>query len=269
MTYRLSLLAVAIGLSALVAQPPAPDDYVTKVRPLLAKHCLECHSTQKHRGDLDLERFTTRASIRGDLHPWEQLLEQVEVGEMPPKEKPQPTADERALLLRWVRSMLGEEARKLAGDPGRVTLRRLDNAEYANTLRDLTGVDLDPAKEFPADGAAGEGFANTGDSLAMSPTLIDRYLKAAKHVAAHMVLLPDSVRFSPADNRRLWAEAAVHELRKFFEPYRPGGPLAPERHWQALIEHQTELATGKETPESLAAKTKLSPVYLRQLCGVG
>ena len=268
MTNRLSYLAVAlaIGLCAVIARSQAPaDDYATKIRPLLVKHCLECHSTQKHRGDLDLERFTTRALIRDDLHPWEQLLEQVEVGEMPPKGKPQPSAEERQTLVRWVRGMLGEEARKLAGDPGRVVLRRLDNAEYTNTLRDLTGVDLEPAKEFPADGAAGEGFANTGDSLAMSSTLIDRYLKAAKHVAAHAVLEPDGIRFSPFDNRRQWAEAYVAELHKFFEPYRPGGPLAPERHWQALIEHQAELAAGKETPESLAAKTKLSPVYLRHL----
>jgi hypothetical protein len=268
MTHRLSLLVVtiAVGLFAVLARSQAPaDDYATKVRPLLVKHCLECHSTQKHKGDLDLERFTTRASIRGDLHPWEQLVEQVEAGEMPPKGKPQPSAEDRQTLVRWVKGMLAEEARKLAGDPGRVVLRRLDNAEYTNTLRDLTGVDLDPAKEFPADGAAGEGFANVGDSLAMSPTLIDRYLKAAKHVAAHAVLEPDGVRFSPFDNRRQWAETHVAELRKFFEPYRPGGPLAPERHWQTLIEHQAELAAGKETPESLAAKTKLSPVYLRHL----
>ena len=268
MTHRHSFLAlaIAVGLFAVIARSQAPvDDYTTRIRPLLVKHCLECHSTQKHRGDLDLERFTTRAAIRSDLHPWEQLLEQVEVGEMPPKGKPQPSAEERQTLVRWVRTLLGEEARKLAGDPGRVVLRRLDNAEYTNTLRDLTGVDLDPAREFPADGAAGEGFANTGDSLAMSSTLIDRYLKAAKHVAAHAVLEPDGVRFSPFDNRRQWAEAHVAELHKFFEPYKKDGPLAPERHWQTLIEHQAELAAGKETPESLAAKTKRSPVYLRHL----
>ncbi|HEX3313410.1 MAG TPA: DUF1592 domain-containing protein [Gemmataceae bacterium] len=271
MTHRLSFLAVAIavGLFAVIARSQAPqapaDDYTTKIRPLLVKHCLECHSTQKHRGDLDLERFITRATIRDDLHPWEQLLEQVEVGEMPPKGKPQPSAEQRQALVRWVRTMLGEEARKLAGDPGRVVLRRLDNAEYTNTLRDLTGVDLDPAKEFPADGAAGEGFANVGDGLAMSSTLIDRYLKAAKNVAAHAVLEPDGVRFSPFDNRRQWAEAYVAELHKFFAPYKKDGPLAPERHWQTLIEHQADLAAGKETPESLAAKTKRSPVYLRNL----
>jgi Protein of unknown function (DUF1592)/Protein of unknown function (DUF1588)/Protein of unknown function (DUF1587)/Protein of unknown function (DUF1585)/Protein of unknown function (DUF1595)/Planctomycete cytochrome C len=268
MMHRLSLFAVAlaVGLAAVIARSQAPaDDYATRVRPILVKHCLECHSTAKHKGDLDLERFTTRDLIRGDLHPWEQLLEQVEVGEMPPKGKPQPSAEERQTLLRWVRTMLGEEARKQAGDPGRVVLRRLDNAEYANTLRDLTGVDLDPAKEFPADGAAGEGFTNVGDGLAMSPTLIDRYLKAAKHVAAHAVLEPDGLRFSPFDNRRQWAEAYVAELRKFFEPYKKNGPLAPERHWQTLLEHRADLAAGKETPESLAAKTKLSPVYLRHL----
>src|ERR1700744_198492 len=99
MTYRLSFLAAAIGLSALAAQTQAPpDEYAAKIRPLLVKNCLECHSTAKHKGDLDLERFTTRDLIRGDLHPWEQLLEQVEVGEMPPEGKPQPSVEGRQAL---------------------------------------------------------------------------------------------------------------------------------------------------------------------------
>ena len=75
-------------------------------------------------------------------------------------------------------------ARARAGDPGPVVIRRLNNAEYTFTIRDLTGVSsLDPAKEFPADGAAGEGFMNTGNALAMSPSLVTKYMDAAKNIA--------------------------------------------------------------------------------------
>src|SRR5437870_13694870 len=92
-----------------------------------------------------------------------------------------------------------------AGDPGPVVLRRLSNAEYTYTLRDLTGVDaLDPAREFPVDGAAGEGFTNTGNALVMSPALVTKYLDAAKDVASHAVLLPDGFRFSPHSTRQDW-----------------------------------------------------------------
>ena len=84
-------------------------------------------------------------------------------------------------LLQWVNEFLTLEARARAGDPGPVVLRRLSNAEYTYTLRDLTGVDsLQPAREFPVDGAAGEGFTNTGNALVMSPTLIGKYLDAAR-----------------------------------------------------------------------------------------
>ena len=89
---------------------------------------------------------------------------------MPPKDAKPLTADERERLSTWVRAFLKNEAKAHAGDPGRVLLRRLSNAEYTYTLRDITGVDsLQPAREFPVDGAAGEGFTNTGDALVMSP----------------------------------------------------------------------------------------------------
>ncbi len=89
-------------------------------------------------------------------HPkvWQAVVDQVNLGELPPKGMPQPAAAERARLLNWVRGVLAQAAQARAGDPGPVVLRRLNNAEYTFTIRDLTDVpSLDPAKEFPADGA--------------------------------------------------------------------------------------------------------------------
>src|SRR4051794_36297782 len=108
-----------------------PDEraaqYTAQVRPLLARYCLDCHSTKKKRGDLDLERFTSLDQVRKDLRPWQNVLEMLENGEMPPKEKPQPQAEERRRLVAWVRGLLSAEARARAGDPGRVVVRRLSN----------------------------------------------------------------------------------------------------------------------------------------------
>src|SRR5205085_3132768 len=102
----------------------------------------------------------------------------------PPKGKPRPTPGERQRLIAWARGVLDAEARARAGDPGHVPLRRLSNAEYDCTIRDLTGVDLRPARELPADGAAGEGFTNAAEALSdVSPTLLNKYLNAAKDVA--------------------------------------------------------------------------------------
>ena len=146
------------------------DDYDKSVRPLMTRLCLGCHSTKEKKGELDLERFTSLELISADVKPWQAMVEQLDTKEMPPKGKPQPTAAERTLLIRWVTRMLDAEARARAGDPGPIVLRRLSNAEYNYTVRDLTGITtLDPTREFPVDGAAGEGFTNAGAAQAMSP----------------------------------------------------------------------------------------------------
>jgi hypothetical protein len=120
-------------------------------------------------------------------------------------------------LTDWVRSFLAAEAAAQAGDPGPVVVRRLSNAEYTATVRDLTGIDsLDPAGEFPVDGAAGEGFQNTGQSLVMSPALLAKYLDAGKLVAAHAVLLPDGIRFSHSRDRGDWIDEALASLRAMY-----------------------------------------------------
>ena len=99
-------------------------------------------------------------------------------------------------------------------------MRRLNNAEYTFTIRDLTGVaSLDPAKEFPADGAAGEGFMNTGNALAMSPSLVTKYMDAAKDIAGHAVLLPDGIRFSRFSTRRDWTDEILAEIRSFYQSF--------------------------------------------------
>ena len=85
---------------------------------------------------------------------------------------------------------------KNAGDPGPVLARRLSNAEFDYTIRDLTGVDLRPTREFPVDPANEAGFDTSGESLTMSPALVKKCLEAARRVAEHLVLKPDGFDFS-------------------------------------------------------------------------
>ncbi len=191
--------------------------YSDKVLPLLETHCLDCHDTDSKKGELDLERFSALTDLRLETGTWQNVRQQLQLGEMPPKDKAAITPEERKALIQWVDTFLDAEARANAGDPGPVVLRRLSNAEYTYTVRDLTGVDtLDPAREFPVDGAAGEGFTNTGDALAMSPALFDKYFAAGKEIAAHAVLLPHGFRFSNSATRRDWSNAIVERIRRFY-----------------------------------------------------
>src|SRR5260370_10174454 len=153
------LVAIAIhGTGRADKTPPADpkNEFAIVVQPLIQKYCLGCHATKKKKGDLDLERFASVEHVRKDLKPWQALIEMLEAGEMPPKDQKQPTADERKRLIEWALTFVDAEARARAGDPGHVPLRRLSNAEYKATIRDLTGVNLQPARDFPAGGSAGQ-----------------------------------------------------------------------------------------------------------------
>lgn len=195
---------------------PAPDAFAGTIRPLLTKYCIECHSTERHKGDLDLEQFSSIEAARRQPRVWQQVVEQLGLGEMPPADEAQPTAAEAEQLNGHVRALLAELAAVDAGDPGPVLLRRLDHAEYTHTIRDLTGVpSLAPLREFPVDGAAGEGFTNVGNALVMSLMLVEKYLQAARGIAAHAVLLPKGIGFRAGTERREWTEDVLARLRTF------------------------------------------------------
>ena len=101
-------------------------------------------------------------------------------GEMLAEKSRQLSLVQRNQLRDSRRGYLDAEARANAGDPGPVVLRRLSNVEYDNTVRDLTGVEFRPAREFPVDGAAGEGFTNVGEAPATSPSMLDKYVRPQK-----------------------------------------------------------------------------------------
>src|SRR5207245_391849 len=122
---------------------------------------------------VDLRQYQSLADVTRDHSRWALVAEKLAAAEMPPKAMKQPPAAERQQVIDWVRAMRAEEARKNSGDPGVVLMRRLSNAEYNYSIRDLTGVDIRPTREFPVDPANPAGFDNSGASLAMSPALLN------------------------------------------------------------------------------------------------
>jgi hypothetical protein len=265
-------LLAALGVQGAPAPPagktnPTVGAYSAVVRPVLERYCLSCHSPSLKRGGLDLARFASADAVRRDVKPWQGVIDHLEVGDMPPNGLPRPTEPEKQRLVAWVRDMLHRDALAHAGDPGYVPLRRLSNAEYDCTIRDLTGVDLRPTREFPADGAAGEGFTNAAEALTdVSPTLLSKYFGAAKEIAEHTVLLPDGFRLSPAKTRREWTDESTAQLRAFFNArVNPDGSIPYAAYLGTLVRHRAALAAGTATVEQIAAPEKLSAKYLRIL----
>ncbi len=259
-------------------------DYEITVHPVLKQYCLDCHSTEKQEGELDLERFASLAEVRRDVNAWQKVAEMLDNGEMPPEDSKQPGDAEREQLRSWVRSYLNAEALSQAGDPGPVILRRLSNMEYTYTIRDLTGVDsLDPAREFPVDGAAGEGFTNVGSALVMSPGLLTKYLDAAKQIAKHALLLPEGIRFSGSTSSRDWTDETLTRIREFYAAFsesgggspmnlqgiqfetNSGGRLEVDRYLAVLQAEREALTNDKKTIAAVAHQYQVNAKYLGRL----
>src|SRR6185503_17950638 len=109
------------------------------VRPFLAKYCAGCHGTSTPAAQFDIRPYTSMAAVVDDFGHWMLVNERLAAGTMPPKVAPQPPAEARKQMVEWIQAVRLDEAQKHAGDPGPVLARRLSNAEYNNSIRDLTG----------------------------------------------------------------------------------------------------------------------------------
>jgi hypothetical protein len=219
-----TLLILAPALSAVASDFPAAQE-------LLAEYCHRCHNGQKHKGDLDLERFDSEAKVFAHYRVWTKVLEQIADGEMPPEDKDQPSPEERQELVDYINRALERAASANAGDPGHVVMRRLTNAEYDHAIRDLTGVDLRTSQYFPGDAGGGEGFSNTGAVLFVSPVHLQKYLGAARSIAEHASVLPGTgIAFSAGKVGNRSGKMLVGAVEKTFRDwYRMmAAPLIPK-----------------------------------------
>jgi len=174
--------AVWLPLALVSAGGADGEAYASEVRPVLERSCYVCHSSAVRNADLDLEAYADTAAIVADPRTWEKVVEKVRTRVMPPPPFPALSEDEAAALAEWIEGTLERADAAAPPDPGRVTARRLNRTEYDNTVRDLLGVRVRPAEEFPQDDS-GYGFDNNGDVLSLSPTLFEKYLVAAERVA--------------------------------------------------------------------------------------
>jgi hypothetical protein len=167
------------------APPFSAGEFEQNVAPVLSRHCLRCHNDRQQAGKLSLEAFRDSASARPRPDVWQKVLDKVTNGQMPPRPSAPLSPHDVASISAWIRKLPGisdVSPSASVSDPGRVTARRLNRAEYNNTIRDLLGVTIEPADEFPIDDS-GYGFDNIGDVLSLSPMLMEKYLNAARVVA--------------------------------------------------------------------------------------
>ena len=173
----LTLLSTATVAAALVDEASLSFD--KELLPMLQDRCMDCHDAEMKKGDVDFDLLLKPGALRHDLRLWGKVREQLRAGTMPPKPKSPLDPALRDTMLRWIQRNEEAVLAMPATQPGPARSRRLNREEYGNTLRDLLGIAKRPGDGFPADGAGGEGFANSADTLMLSPLLIEKHLDAA------------------------------------------------------------------------------------------
>lgn len=185
MERRCSLAFVFVSLMASPGLLAADAQYAEFVRPLLQKFCFECHADRMAKGSLKLDSLNPDFHSGNTAETWGEVSRRLGVhgdDAMPPKGKPQPTADEVKRLQEWIAS---QQSSLLASDAaeqkreGRAQIRRLNRNEYNNTLRDLLGIDIDLRPLLPEDDSVA-GFDNVGTGLQITRIHHERYLEAAE-----------------------------------------------------------------------------------------
>ena len=266
---RLTILLLLLGAGALPwlnaansAEADLARTFNQTVRPFLTAYCAGCHSGSTPAAGFDLQRYATMESVVEDFGHWTLVLRKLTAKEMPPGGMKQPPEALRRQVIEWIAAARKREANKHPGDPGPASARRLSNAEYNYTIRDLTGVDLRPAREFPIDPANQAGFDNSGESLTISPALMAKYLDAARRVADHLILKPEGFTFAPYP-MLVESDRERYPIRRIVEFY-DRQPTDFADYFQAAWRYKHRAAFGQAAAalSDIARQTKVSPRYL-------
>ena len=163
------------------------------------QHCIQCHGPEKQKGKLRLDGSQWDRAEQAKLDLWQEIIDRIESGEMPPEEERRPPLAERRSILSHLREGLAETTSM--SSPKQVIFRRLNRAQYRNSIRDLLDLDLtvdDPTEAFPSDEKL-EGFDNIGEALQMSDFLLRQYLKVARRLVDRSTFVgkkPEPVTYS-------------------------------------------------------------------------
>lgn len=174
----LMILVLSHGTMLLAAEAEIPDNFGTKA--YVQKHCIRCHGANEQSADRRFDILDATLSDKDTAEHWQEILDIVNLGEMPPEDEPQPSADETKCFVATLTRQL-DHARESLTSHAQPHFRRLNRYEYRNTIRDLLGVNIesfDPTTSFPADDRV-DGFDNIGEHLVLSDYLLQCYLEAA------------------------------------------------------------------------------------------
>ena len=185
-----AVLMLFVLLSAATVWAEGDSNYKNVVRPFLAQRCFKCHGAELQKADQQFDTLTLNLQDEDVLLTWQNIVDMLNLGLMPPYEEPQPALDEVKPVVNWITSALKAHYEREESTGGQTVLRRLNRKEYRNTVRDLLHLNMamfDPTDAFPQDDEE-HGFDNIGKTLVMSGFLVEKYLDAADQIVNRAVL---------------------------------------------------------------------------------
>jgi hypothetical protein len=246
-------------------------------RILFEQYCYVCHGLESPQAGMSLERLATQGVTDDNFHQWQKVATALEQKVMPPKGMPQPSDEERRQALSWIRARMTAYANQHDGDPGPVTVRRLTSGEYAYTIKDLTGLDLNVGIDATSDSVGGEGFTNFGDVQFMQDANLERYLKAAKIIADHAVIGSGPLEFFPHRGKTGFELSAVTRIKDIYAAYglrtvsgEGGRPFGLEKYGKALYaawryKHRVALNEAQIRLSELAGREGITPRFAQHI----
>lgn len=200
-----------------------------QVAPIMNEFCVDCHRPEKLKGDFDMMPLLKGQKVTDHRDHWEDIARALENHDMPPDNKPQPTEQQRQMVVSFIDGTLSNADCKLGKDPRRVTIRRLNRTEYRHTVHDLLGVNFN-IEDFPND-EVGFGFDNVADALTLSPMLMEKFMDAAEKVAKQAIVARDPKRVE-----RVRLAGAAFKVRSGNNAVLEGGQLGLYQTGEAVAE---------------------------------
>jgi mono/diheme cytochrome c family protein len=278
---RPSKAALAIGTSAILLvvanRTVHGADDAAPAAGEFRKYCFQCHGKAGATAGINLEQLTASPSFGASFASWQKVQGVLEQGRMPPKGLPQPSDAERQHLVAWIRDGLDTHIRNTAGDPGRVTVRRLTSGEYAYAIHDLTGIDPDLGIDASSDAAGGEGFTNFGDVQFMQDATLERYLNAARKIADHAVIGAGPLGFYSDPGKTGFEMSAITRLKDIYADYgfrtvsgEGGVAFGLDKYTKALyaawrFQHRAALGEPAVTLAQLAAREGITARFAQHI----
>ncbi len=192
------IVAICFALTAPLATASAPP---THINVFLQKHCVACHGAKKQKADRRFDQLPAQATSLAELEFFQEIVDQLNLQEMPPDDEPQPSDEERSAMIESLTGAIASARGSLEATDGHSVLRRLNAWEYRQTIGDLLGINTDawnPAADFPKEVKV-DGFDNNGAELVTSGMLLGHYLGAAEEAVArstHFGARPETKKYA-------------------------------------------------------------------------